>query len=144
MRKQQSVIALLLANILSDAIDETTFGCYSTRAGVKKALADYRFWENERAWLSFEGEHNFRFAGSGILFIYMIYNLINNAFYLIAKSARGEIYISLCSGEEYNSLIFKKPGQVSQKPYDRIFLCTFIPPYPKTQVMAWTCRFVSE
>ena len=110
VRRAQTMITLLLANVRSDAIDEKTFHIYSMQACVEKALSDYPFQKDEKARVYFNNANNFYFEGSDILLIYVLYNLIKNALYYMTQIGKGEIRIWMKQSNVGNILYFKDTG----------------------------------
>lgn len=110
VHRAQTVITLLLTNVHSNKIDETVFHHYAMRDCVEKALMDYPFQQQEKSKICFNNSHDFIFKGSETLFIYVLYNLIKNALYYIAKAGKGEIQIWMERGSNINTLYFRDTG----------------------------------
>ena len=74
-----ALIALLLANMRNDAIDEATFERYSMQSCIEKALEDFPFRADGKTKIYIDKTIDFYFNGLDTLLIYVFYNLIKNA-----------------------------------------------------------------
>ncbi len=106
-----TVIDMLLINAGGSAISNTDYKVVSALECVRNALARYPFVsERERGLITLSEKHDFRFRGSELLFIHVLFNLIKNALYFIAKANKGEIYVWLDPGPTQNRIIFMDTG----------------------------------
>lgn len=71
------------------------------------ALERYPFSAQQRQLIKWKQQYNFEFMGNEILFIRMIFNLLNNALQQIEKNQHGEIFISNEDGNDVNILRVK-------------------------------------
>lgn len=104
------IINMLLANLRTEAIDDTEYHTYSAVNCINKALADYPFQIDEKRHVTFNDHLDFNFHGSDTMLIYVIYNLLNNALYFIAKAMKGNIEIWLEHNDNTNSIHFRDTG----------------------------------
>lgn len=70
----------------------------------------YPFEKGQRALLHLDGSYNFAFTANEALFFRILCNLLRNSFQQIAKTGRGEIFMSAHEGEKHNYLLFKDTG----------------------------------
>jgi signal transduction histidine kinase len=64
----------------------------------------------EREKLHLHLEKDFTFLGIESLCIYILFNLLKNAFYSLQSAQKGDITITLVRGDPYNKLIFRDTG----------------------------------
>lgn len=76
---------------------------------IDSALQRYPFAEAERNLVHVEGE-DFHFQGDDLLMAHVLFNLIKNALWHIARQQRGEITIRLSPGATSNTLTFRDTG----------------------------------
>ncbi|MDH4274037.1 MAG: ATP-binding protein [Gammaproteobacteria bacterium] len=108
--RAQSVITLLLANVRDEIQSGEGFALHSMRTCIERALEDYPFQGNLRQKVIFVGQQDFYFFGSETLMIYVIYNLMKNALYALAKAGKGKVNIWLVAGLAKNELHFLDSG----------------------------------
>lgn len=104
------IVDLMLASSRMDLLDRSNFKLHSLRPCLDEALRSYPFPAGMRERVRIVGEVDFRFFGSDVLLVYVLYNLLKNACYAIKAVERGEIQISAVSGPKGNSLIFTDTG----------------------------------
>lgn len=121
-RLSQTIITMLMENVRQEQISTENFVPLSAASCVHKALQDYPFQEHETALIRFEESSDFIFKGSEALFVYVIYNLLKNALYYLAKANKGDIQIWFEPGEEANTLYFRDSGcGIDAKTINHIF-----------------------
>ncbi|MFW2372261.1 MAG: ATP-binding protein [Gammaproteobacteria bacterium] len=104
------IINMLLANLRSKEIDTEDFQTYSANYCIHQALESYPFHKDEKMCISYKESLDFDFRGSDTMLIYVIYNLLNNALYFIAKATKGNIEIWLDHSHNTNYIHFKDTG----------------------------------
>lgn len=77
---------------------------------IDNALKSYPFKEGEKELIQYDRTYYFNFMGNPILFMRIIFNLLNNSFYQINKNGKGEIFISSEEHPEFNIIRFKDTG----------------------------------
>ncbi len=106
-----TVIDMLLVNLSKKPEANSIFALSSMRECVLLAIERYPFTsEIEKKLLQIAPEHDFKFYGSSLLMTHVLFNLIKNALYFIAKANKGEISIRLLPGNKFNELIFRDTG----------------------------------
>lgn len=89
---------------------------------VTEALHRYGFQNGERDLINYNTDNNFKFKGDKILTIHIIFNLLKNALYYLAKAKKGVITIDLEHCENENILRFKDTATgISKKDLPHIF-----------------------
>ena len=105
-----TIIDMLLINAGGGQIN-TESRLISALECIQSAVARYPFVsESERQLVHVSKKRDFRVRGSELLFTHVLFNLIKNALYFIAKAGKGEIYIWLESTDEYNRIVFHDTG----------------------------------
>ncbi len=102
-------IDMLLMNV-KPALDSDTQKTFSIANCVAEALARYPFRQQQRASLEWQGQEDFLVNGNVLLATHILFNLIKNALYHMAKVNKGVISIWLETGKPYNKLFFKDTG----------------------------------
>jgi signal transduction histidine kinase len=105
-----TVIDMLLMNLRDNSLDRKQLNTCSAAEIVEQAVDRYPFKRGEREKLHLETEQDFVFLGVESLVIYILFNLLKNAFYSIQSAQKGELSIKLERGEPYNKLIFRDTG----------------------------------
>jgi signal transduction histidine kinase len=121
-----TVIDMLLMNLRENALDRRQLNPCSAAAIVEQAVDRYPFKSGERDKLYLDLEQNFTFLGIESLCIYILFNLLKNAFYSLQSAQKGHITIRLERGEPYNRLIFRDgglgiPPELADKVFDGFF-----------------------
>jgi signal transduction histidine kinase len=105
------IIDMLLMNAGRRPIEPEEFAVHSIATCVNQALDRYPFQsEYERRQVHWVPEHDFRFFGSDLLLVHVLFNLIKNALYFTARAGKGEVRIWLEPGPETNRLHFLDTG----------------------------------
>ena len=102
-----NLINLLLMNAREEGGAEAGYEHFSMAGCMREALEGYPFAAGERELVRLEGE-DFAARGSDLLFTYVIYNLLKNAF--AAIHGEGEIAILLQPGAPFNRIRFRDNG----------------------------------
>ncbi|MGD9152995.1 MAG: PAS domain-containing protein [Gammaproteobacteria bacterium] len=105
-----TVVDMLLMNIREIDVDESKFEVLSIGNCVDTALHRYPFQQKERRLINWDKNNDFRFKGNETLVVHILFNLMKNALYYIARAGKGEIFILLKKGKKGNQLIFKDTG----------------------------------
>ncbi len=106
-----TVIDMLLVSSDKGVIQTADFSQQSIRKCIQTTLERYPFnSEEDRQRITCVGEDDFIFKGSDILTVHILFNLLKNSLYAIAKAGKGEIRISISSSEPYNHLHFRDTG----------------------------------
>lgn len=75
--------------------------------GINSALDSYPFKSGEKELIHWDRQYYFDFLGNPMLFIRILFNLLNNSLYQIHKNGKGEIFISSEEQPEANIIRFK-------------------------------------
>ncbi|MES2625322.1 MAG: GAF domain-containing sensor histidine kinase [Pseudomonadota bacterium] len=117
-----TVIDMLLMNLRDNSLDRRQLNPCSAAEIVDQAVDRYPFKRGEREKLHLHTEDDFIFLGVESLVIYILFNLLKNAFYSIQSAQKGELSIKLQRGESYNKLIFRDTGLgIDPSIIDKIF-----------------------
>ncbi len=121
-----TVIDVLLMNLRENALDRRQLNPCSAAKIVEQAVDRYPFKSGEREKLHLHLEKDFSFLGIESLFIYILFNLLKNAFYSLQSAQKGEISITLVRGDPYNKLLFRDTGlgidpEIVDKVFDGFF-----------------------
>lgn len=121
-----TVIDMLLMNLRENALDRRQLNPCHAAAIVEQAVDRYPFKTGEREKLHLHLEQDFTFLGIESLCIYILFNLLKNAFYSLQSAQKGDITITLVRGDPYNKLIFRDTGlgiapEVVEKVFDGFF-----------------------
>lgn len=110
------IIDMMLMNARKQQVDFSTFAVHSIARCVHTALERYPFGsELEKRkvhWKKGLGQSacDFTFWGSDTLMVHILFNLLKNALYFIAKAEKGEIEIWTACQDGMNCLYFKDTG----------------------------------
>jgi signal transduction histidine kinase len=121
-----TVIDMLLMNLRENALDRRQLNpCHAAKI-VEQAVDRYPFKMGEREKLHLQLEKDFVFLGIESLCIYILFNLLKNAFYSLQSAQKGDITITLVRGEPYNKLLFRDTGlgispEIVEKVFDGFF-----------------------
>ena len=121
-----TIIDMLLINAGGGQIT-TESRVISALECINGAIARYPFVsDSERQLVHVSQKRDFRVRGSDLLFTHVLFNLIKNALYFIAKAGKGEIYVWLESNERINRIIVHDTGtgvhpSVLPRIFDRFF-----------------------
>lgn len=105
------IIDMLLMNIRINNTLTDNYSVCSIRKCVEMALGRFPFSsEKERRLVKWEQGMDFSFRGHELLTVHVMFNLIKNALYHIAKAGKGEVVIRLSKAPQGNMLIFRDTG----------------------------------
>jgi signal transduction histidine kinase len=117
-----TVIDMLLMNLRENALDRRQLNPCSAAKMVEQAVDRYPFKSGEREKLHLHIEKDFTFLGIESLCIYILFNLLKNAFYSLQSAQKGEITITLVRGDPYNKLLFRDTGLgIAPDVVDKVF-----------------------
>lgn len=105
-----NVIDMLLMNLRENALDRKSMHLISAADLVAQAVDRYPFKGGQREKLTLDVEQDFVFLGVESLGIYVLFNLLKNAYYSLQSAQKGMIEIQLVRGEEFNVLKFRDTG----------------------------------
>lgn len=106
-----TVIDMLLMNTRPSGVNPENLTDCSIAECVRTAIERYPFSsERERQLVTWHAKEDFRFRGVELLTVHVLFNLIKNALYHIAKAGKGAITISLASTPQGNVLVFRDTG----------------------------------
>ena len=121
-----TVIDMLLMNLRENALDHRQLNPCTAAKIIEQAVDRYPFKSGEREKLHLDLQQDFVFLGIESLFIYILFNLLKNAFYSLQSAKKGEITLRLVRGDPYNKLIFRDTGlgidaAIVEKVFDGFF-----------------------
>lgn len=106
-----TIIDMLLMNIRINDLPPENFSICSIEKCLEVALQRYPFAsEKERLSVTCSKMDNFNFRGIELLMVHVLFNLLKNSFYHIAKAGKGNIVIQLKNTPHGNMLIFRDTG----------------------------------
>jgi signal transduction histidine kinase len=110
--QSNTVIDMLLINVQGSAQEQRhNFVSCSIAHCIEVALRRYPFSsDRERALIHWDARTDFRFHGSELLMVHVIFNLMKNALRHIALAGKGEIWIEVNAGISDDSLLFRDTG----------------------------------
>lgn len=116
-------IDMLLKNTKPVGFSNESFVNCSMASCVEIALMRYPFAsESERGLVIWEKGEDFVFRGNELLMVHVLFNLLKNALYHVARASKGEITIRLTTFSEGGRLIFLDTGTgISPKVLPHIF-----------------------
>jgi len=118
-----TVIDMLLVSSDKGIIQTADFRKQSIRHCIEGTLERYPFnSEEDRQRIICTARDDFTFIGSDVLTVHILFNLLKNALYAIAKAGKGDITISISSSEHYHQLHFRDTGSgIKKDDLSRIF-----------------------
>lgn len=105
-------IDLLLSNV-NPTIGNDTSEIISLSHCVDEALNRYPFTDEQRRLIQWQSENDFIIKAKEVLIIHLLFNLLKNALYYLAKAGNKNnkgIYIWIEQGKDSNKLFFKDTG----------------------------------
>ncbi|MCK4608034.1 MAG: PAS domain-containing protein [Gammaproteobacteria bacterium] len=107
----QRIINMLLKNVSALETGKDSYKLCSMTACVEAALGRYTYSNDAEGDLVHANlSQDFQFYGEELLVNHIIFNLLKNALYYVARAGKGEITIWLEPGEKVNLLYFKDTG----------------------------------
>lgn len=109
--QSNNIIDMLLMNTRINGFTPENFSVCSIGLCVETALQRYSFAsERERKLVTWNNGTNFYFRGIELLMVHVLFNLMKNSLYHIAKAGKGGIFIRLEKSPQSNTLIFRDTG----------------------------------
>lgn len=101
--------------------EEDLIECKSYK-GLSNAIEAYPFKPGKKELIYWDKSYYFSFLGNPVLFLRILFNLLNNSLYQIHKNGRGKIFISSEEQPDFNIIRFKDTaGGASSDVVARIF-----------------------
>jgi signal transduction histidine kinase len=118
-------IDMLLVKV-EHKIDKDDLKVCSIQACLNQALSRYPFHDVERSLVFVKNTDDFKFYGTELMIIHVLFNLFKNALYAITDAGKGEIAIWVEEGTKYNKLYFKDtgsgiPADIQHRVFERFF-----------------------
>lgn len=105
------IIDMLLMNTRTDGFNPKNLSTCSITQCLDAALQRYPFVsEQQKQLVVRDNRHHFSFQGIELLMVHVLFNLLKNALYHIAKAGKGKIFIDFHNTATGNILIFKDTG----------------------------------
>jgi two-component system CAI-1 autoinducer sensor kinase/phosphatase CqsS len=111
VQRSNLVVDMLLAAARDDVFHRESFHDYSIRNCVTEAIACYPFGGAERELVSVDVRTDYRFRGSDVLLMYVLYNLLKNALLAVKMARRGKVAVECFSQERWNWVVVTDTGQ---------------------------------
>lgn len=120
------IVELMLASSRMDQIDRTTFAVHSMRDCIDDAINSYPFARGERDRVSVMVTQDFKFHGSELLMVFVVFNLLKNSLYALRAAEKGSITIAIGARGGAPVLTFTDtgcgiPASVLPKIFDTFF-----------------------
>jgi signal transduction histidine kinase len=106
-----TVIDMLLMNLRENALDRKQFNVISAADIIHQAVDRYPFKSGQQEKLQLSLKDDFNFLGIESLCIYILFNLLKNAYYSLQGAQKGEITITLQRLEQHGLIRFRDTGQ---------------------------------
>ncbi|HEX5338208.1 MAG TPA: HAMP domain-containing sensor histidine kinase [Gallionella sp.] len=111
VKHSNTIIDMLLMNTRINGLHRDNFSVCSAAQCVETALQRYSFAsEKERQLVAWHPEGDFNFRGIELLAVHVLFNLLKNSLYYIAKADKGDISIRLQTAPQGNTLVFRDTG----------------------------------
>ncbi len=111
-----------LKNSMLSSIQEEDLVICKSYKGINNALDSYPFRVGERQLIEKDTSYHFDFMGNPVLFIRILFNLLNNALHQIHQNGKGQIFLITEKGDEFNLIRFRDTGGgASPEIVDHIF-----------------------
>ncbi len=106
-----AMVEMALASFTLDRMDRSRFVPHAVEHCVTTALERYPFRSDERARITvLPIDATLRFSGSDTLLVFVLFNLLKNAFHAIRVSGAGDITISAVAEQDFCVLRFRDTG----------------------------------
>ncbi len=117
------IIDMILDQVHDKPIDPDRFVYLSAARTTRKALDEYGYDSPvERERVHWDGREDFSFRVDETLYLFVLFNLLKNAFYYLKTDPDSEIFLRLERGEADNRLRFKDTGPgIAKENLDRLF-----------------------
>jgi signal transduction histidine kinase len=118
-----SMVDMALASFTLERLDRSRFGVQSLQQCVTSALERYPFRGDERSRVTVVSiDPAVRFSGSDTVVIFVLFNLLKNAFHAIHSGGDGQIVISAARHGDFCVLQFRDTGPgIAPEVLPRIF-----------------------
>lgn len=105
------VIDMLLDEVNDKPVDTQGFEILSAAQATRRAVEEYGYESStERERVSLRLEEDFAFRGEETLLVFVLFNLLKNALYVLRSHPEGRIEIDLRSGGTGNRITFRDTG----------------------------------
>ena len=104
VERSTQLIDIILRQVQDLDINHAGFIVCSIQNVVSKALAEYVFLENERAYVNSDLSRDFDYKGDERLLVFVIFNLLKNALSQVEYPSKFEIHISASTDKNMNWL----------------------------------------
>jgi len=111
VQRSNFIVEMLLTSARDGAFHRDSFRSHSVRACVEEALACYPFSGAERDQVHLSLRNDFRFHGSDVLLMYVLYNLLKNALLAVKAARRGSVEVECFTCRQHNWLVVTDTGQ---------------------------------
>lgn len=144
VRAAFTFIDIQLMNV-NPSMEQNIGNLFSITNCVEDALAQYPFQQGEKQLILWNKTDDFVVKGKAVLVKHVLFNLIKNALYYIAKAQKGNISIWLERGSTYNRLYFKDTGPgIAKEILPHIFERFFTRTYHGAGIGLTFCKAVME
>jgi signal transduction histidine kinase len=141
-----TVIDTLLTNANKNIINPDVFNSQSMLSCINAAMIRFPFNPKEQINLvHIDQENNFKFHGDDLLMVHILFNLLKNAFYAIAETNKGEIFIRMEHGEKCNRLYVKDTAKgINSDTKEKLFTTFYSNTPNNTGIGLAYCRLAME
>jgi len=117
------VIEMILDEVKNKPIDTKGFTLLSAAGVTRKALDEYGYESDaERKKISFDCREDFLINADETMYVFVLFNLIMNAFYFIKPYPEGRIIIRQEKGEKHNRIYVRDTGPgIPSENIDKLF-----------------------
>jgi signal transduction histidine kinase len=105
-----TVIDMLLMNLRENALDRKQFNVIQAAGIIEQAVDRYPFKSGQREKLHLDLSQDFNFLGIESLCIYIMFNLLKNAYYSLQAAQKGELTIRLHRDGKEGVIRFRDSG----------------------------------
>ena len=105
-----AIIDMLLMNINAMKMVHFESKICSIISCVNEAIKRYPFADGEKELIRWKQKNDFEFRGNGLLIVHVLFNLLKNALFYIAKARKGHIVIWTKKDKDTNELNFTDTG----------------------------------
>ena len=105
-----TVIDMLLMNLRENALDRKQFNVIQAADIIEQAVDRYPFKSGQREKLQLDLAQDFSFLGIESLCIYILFNLLKNAYYSLQAAQKGDITITLRRDGSNGVICFRDSG----------------------------------
>lgn len=120
------VVDILLNNIKDQTIGPVNYEEYRVKEIVESAIKDYAFKTGEANLIHTDIANNFSFKGNKNILVYVLFNLLKNALYVLSSIENPKIEIWDGEERKYNQLHFKDNGTGISKEIQKNLFESFV------------------